>query len=56
MKLNFRLAALAALVLLAGAGCKDATGPRIPSDGEDPDLPPPTGQAYVAPAATPLNA
>ena len=54
MKLNFRLPALLALVLLAAAGCKDATGPRIPSDGEDPDLPPPTGQAYVAPAAPAL--
>ncbi|HEX2206344.1 MAG TPA: hypothetical protein VHG93_01575 [Longimicrobium sp.] len=52
MKLNRRIAALAALVLLAAvAGCSDATGPRLPDDGSKPDLPPPTGQTYLAPAA-----
>jgi hypothetical protein len=56
MKLNFRLPVLAALLLLAAAGCKDTTGPRLPSDGEDPDNPPPVGQAYVAPVAAALNA
>ena len=55
MKSNRRIPVLAALLLLAAAGCKDATGPRLPSDGEKPDLPPPTGQAYVAPAAPVLN-
>jgi hypothetical protein len=57
MKFNRRISALAALVLLAAAaGCSDATGPRIPDDGTKPDLPPPTGQSYVAPAAPLLYA
>ena len=56
MKLNRRISLLAAVVLLGAAGCKDATGPRLPDDGEKPDHPPPTGQSYVAPAAPTLYA
>lgn len=54
MKLNRPV--LAALVLLAAAGCKDATGPRIPGDGKTPDIPPQPGQSYVAPASQLLYA
>lgn len=56
MTSNRRLAILAALVLVAAAGCKDTTGPRLPGDGGDPDIPPQPGQSYVAPASSALYA